>query len=1093
MIHFVRNVNPVFGFTAMMIADDGVKRTVRCMGKPSNSKSLARIWRTVRMLALCLSATGVSTGHAQLLPGDTFRGLSARFISGGVPGGRATSIAADQSNPDVLYVGGATSGVWKTENGGMTWRPMFDDQSTSSIGTITVHQKNPNIVWVGTGEGKPRYGTGVGTGIFKSIDGGETWKNMGLEESERIQRIRLHPDNPDIVYAAAIGPAYADGEQRGVFKSTDGGQSWRRVLFTNAGAGAADLAMDPANPKRLLAAMWEFRRKPWDFNSGGPGSGLFLSEDAGETWKRLTAADGLPAGDLGRIGLAFDPSEPSRVFASIEAERGGLYRSSNGGRTWSLHNDDPLIFGHYARAWYCQELAIDPNDGRRLYYSAYVSLSSDGGASFRSIVRDGDLLGVAETHQALFLDKRPGHFYVATDQGLIETRDDGKTWRRFRNLPFAQYYQISVDNETPYNVYGNLQDMADYRTPSETFAAGGLGVLPSYDVFLLAGGEQGHVYPHPDDSSIVYTSSQQGSFKVHDLKNRIVYRRPPIAAADGPALRFNVHTGQAVDPFDGDTVYLGSQFLHRSQDRGKTWDIISPDLTTNDPSKQMSERQAVGGLTQDSGGGERHTAIVSIAPSPARRGVIWTGSDDGKVHVTRNDGRTWTDVSDAITGAPKGSWINHIEPSLTDPAKAYVVIDNHRRGDLKPYAFYTEDYGDTWRSVVSDKTIRGNAYVLVADVRVDDLLFLGTEFGLYVSLDGGANWHEWRAGLPTASVRDLVVHPREADLVIGTFGRGLFIIDDINALRTAASEDAFLETPSSIAPIKPATQRHRAVQGRLSAFDRAAGANKPFGATITYVGDGSDAPANVEIIRDDEVIARLDGTNHKGLNRVVWDLRHPTDLQSYFNWDSKWSDLSGPLALPGTYEARVVIGDAISQLEFDVRPDPDVPYSKKARAAKIGVQLETLARLQRIDESRAQLAEMIASLEALADENPSLAERARKLSERLSIASSWLFHGKPAQRAFVAPEDVDGMEGLRAWGGGLTARDALQAAYSLLASSRDAPTESEVGYLNDADRIARTIFVRINDLVTNDYAALRQEAASSGDVLIAANAPAYDW
>ncbi|MEM9899523.1 MAG: hypothetical protein AAF742_09120, partial [Pseudomonadota bacterium] len=419
---------------------------------------LLSILRPVGTLVIALAAISLTTVRAGSLTEDAFKGLSARFISGGIPGGRATSIAADQNNPDVLYVGGATSGVWKTENGGMTWRPIFDDQSTSSIGTITVYQKSPEIVWVGTGEGKPRYGTGVGTGIYKSVDGGQTWNNMGLTASERIQRIHLHPDNPEVVYVAAVGPAYTDGEERGVFKSIDGGASWKRVLFTNAGAGAADLAMDPSNPDRLLAAMWEFRRKPWDFNSGGPGSGLFLSEDGGETWGRLTDADGLPEGELGRIGIAFDPSSPGRVFASVEAKTGGLYQSSDGGRTWSLHNNDPLIFGHYARAWYCQEIAVDPNNGKRLYYSAYVSLSDDGGTSFRSIVRDGDLRGIAETHMALFLKDRPGHFYVATDQGLIETRDDGKTWRRFENLPFAQYYQISVDNETPYNVYGNLQD-----------------------------------------------------------------------------------------------------------------------------------------------------------------------------------------------------------------------------------------------------------------------------------------------------------------------------------------------------------------------------------------------------------------------------------------------------------------------------------------------------------------------------------------------------------------------------------------------------------------------------------------------------------
>ena len=1008
-------------------------------------------------LTLSVVAAASAAPRAELLDQ-----LGARPAGGSVPGGRAMTIAAVQSQPDTLYVGGATSGVWKTNNGGASWRPLFDTEDTASIGAISIFQPDPNIVWVGTGEPKPRYGTGVGTGVFKSSDGGETWTKMGLEKSERIQRVVLHPENPEIAYVAAVGPAYTDGEERGVFKTVDGGKSWTRVLFTHPGAGAADLAMDPENPDRLLAAMWRFRRKPWDFNSGGEGSGIFISEDAGETWTRLSADAGLPADPIGRTGFAFDPADSQRVFAAVEASKSGLYLSEDGGRSWSLHNDDPDIFGHFARPWYCQELAVDPNNPDFLYYSVYVSLSKDGGRSFVSSVRDRGLLGVAETHQALFIKSRPGHIYVATDQGLIHSRDSGATWERFDNLPFAQYYQISVDMEDPYNIYGNMQDMADWRAASAALIPAPL--IPGSDWFLLAGGEQGHVYPHPEDASVVYTSHQQGQFQVQNLKTRSVRTSVPTAERAGAPLRFNVHTAQATDPFDGDTVYLGSQFVHRSKDRGEHWQIISPDLTTNDPAKQRAERAPVGGLTHETGGGERHTALVVIAPSTVKRGVIWTGSDDGKVFVTRNHGRRWEDVTDAIPDVPEGSWVNHIEPSQANPGHAYLVIDNHRRGDLIPYVYATRDYGESWQRIVEADAVRGNAYVLIEDPVQDQLLFLGTEFGLYLSLDGGTHWQQWRKGLPTVSVRDLVIHPREDDLVIGTFGRGLFIIDDISPLRLAASDPAFLTSPAAVAPIKAVAQRQLGFQGALSPWDSNQAVNRHWGAAITYVGNGAAAQSATIQITDSagNLIDTLAGSNQAGLNRVHWDLRHAEDQRTFNGWQSRWSDVPGPMVLPGEYIARVNIEGSASQQRFTVMADPDNPVDRKTQAARLALQRDVGQRLLAADAAYAHLGTYIETLETFLTtaQKEGLSAEDTVLLDGLETARNWIFW-RGIQRSVYAPPSAEGVEAAR---GLYTLRSELESVYTGLDATPVGPAPHHLAALAEADRRAQIIWARVREL-----------------------------
>ena len=669
--------------------------------------------------SFAIAALLVGSVTAQIDP-ELLSTMKARSIGPAGMSGRVAAIDVVHRDPNVIWVGAATGGVWKSLNAGLNFEPVFDDQPVAAIGAVSIFQPSPDVVWIGTGEGNPRNSASVGNGVYRTLDGGETWSYLGLDKTERIHRILLDPNDRDTAYVAALGTTWGENPERGVYKTTDGGANWTKILYIDERTGAADLVMDPSNPNKLFAAMWDHRRWAHFFRSGGPGSGLHVTHDGGETWTKLTSEAGLPKGELGRIGLAFAPSNPRIVYALVEAKKNVLLRSDDGGVKWRTVNREDNVAN---RPFYYADLRVDPERPNRIYnLASTVTMSEDGGKSFSTISR-----GVHPDHHELWINPAdPRHLINGNDGGLAISNDRGKTWRFVFNLPLAQFYHIDVDMDVPYNVYGGLQDNGSWRGPSSVWENGG---IRNHHWEEVGFGDGFRTLPDPTDSTTGYAMSQQGY--VHrwtlDTGERRGIRPAPH---DDTPLRFNWNAAIAIDPFDPATIYFGSQFVHRSADRGLTWEVLSEDLTTNNPEWQKQDES--GGLTLDVTGAENFTSIVTISPSPVTQGVVWAGTDDGRIHVSRDAGRSWTSVENNVPGVPANTWVPHIEPSRFDAGTAFVVFDDHRRSNWKTYVYKTTDYGTTWKSLGRDP-LRGYALSLAQDTVNRDLLFLGTEFGLWVT------------------------------------------------------------------------------------------------------------------------------------------------------------------------------------------------------------------------------------------------------------------------------------------------------------------------------------------------------------------------
>ncbi len=932
---------------------------------------------------MCLVLTiAVKPSLAKIDP-EIFAGLKARSIGPASMSGRISDVAAVYANPDVIYVGTATSGVWKSENGGITWQPIFDDQSTSSIGAIAINQKNPNIIWVGTGESKTRNSSGVGRGIFKSLDAGKTWINLGLEKTEKISAIILDPDNPDVAYAAALGTSWGENLERGVFKTLDGGKTWQKILYVDQKTGAADLAVAPDNPNKLIAAMWEYRRWPWFFKSGGPGSGLYITSDGGTNWKKLTPKEGLPKGELGRIGIAFSFNKPNIVYALLEAEKSVLLRSENGGFTWETVNNESGISD---RPFYYSRIRVNPRNENILYMlQSDLRVSEDGGKSFE------DLTSWGQSHSdyhAMWNHPDGEQIIVGNDGGIVISKDRGKTWFFVENLPLGQFYHISFDMDTPYNVYGGLQDNGSWRGPSSSLVE---RRLSNYLWKTVGGGDGFDTEPDPEDNRCGYGMSQGGSLFYFNVETGI--SQTIVPSESDVKHRYNWNAGFAIDPFEPATIYLGSQFVHRSKDKGNTWEIISPDLTTNDPEKQKQAES--GGLTRDVTHAENHTSILCIAPSPVEKGIIWVGTDDGNVQLTRDGGKNWQLVSTHINKGlrkdqrvPACTWVPHVEASKFAAATAFVVFDDHRRANWTAYVFVTHDFGKTWRSLATPD-IDGFVHVIEQDTVNRDLLFLGTEFGLFVSFNGGKKWLKWTSGLPTVPVRDLAVHPRDHDLIIGTHGRSVYIIDDISPLREIP--DAVSGKKLHLFKINDTCHFRR---GRISSYNSPgdaaySGTNKDPGACISYFltpsprkaeekesdrqAEESDqrmemmrarlammgrdrsgtmppmdsSKVNITIIDSEgKTIRTLKGTEDKGINRIQWDLRRemPEGLRSASRYGGRFGRGGLPV-LPGTYTVKIKYEDQEVNQSFKVMNDPrlDINTEVLKENYKLGMEVMKLS------------------------------------------------------------------------------------------------------------------------------------------------------
>ncbi|MFN7989443.1 MAG: hypothetical protein U0529_18345 [Thermoanaerobaculia bacterium] len=1038
-------------------------------------------------------------------------GLKARNIGPAGMSGRIAAIDAFRGDPRIVWVGAASGGVWKSTNGGLTFEPVFDEQPVHSVGAVAVDPRTPDVVWVGTGEGNVRNSVAHGDGVYRTRDGGKTWTNVGLGKSERIHRILLDPRDERVAWACAVGPAWSDGDERGVFRTTDGGKSWKKVLYVDAKTGCADLALDPGNPDHLLAAMWDFRRTPYGFRSGGAGSGLHVTWDGGETWTKLGEKEGMPKGNLGRIGLAFCEAQPEVVYAVVEAEKSALLRSENGGRRFETVNDSPTV---NPRPFYYADIRVDPAQPNRVYSLAtQLRVSNDGGKTFENLRGTGRQT-VHVDHHALWIDPRePRRMFLGNDGGMYESRDRGETFRFVGTLPVAQYYHVAVDGETPYNVYGGLQDNNSWRGPSSVWQRGGIRM---HHWKAVGGGDGFETLPDPQDPTKGYSLSQGGNLMRWDVVTGERRDAKPQAPA-GTKLRFNWNAALAVDPFDPATVYLGSQFVHRSKDRGETWETVSPDLTTNNPEWQKQEKS--GGITLDVTAAENYTTLVTIAPSPVAKGTLWAGSDDGRIHVTRDAGATWASVEKALpAGAPKNAHVAAIEPSRHDAATAFAVLDDHRWGDFAPYVYRTDDFGKTWRSLVTP-AVKGYALAIVQDPVKKELLFLGTETGLYASLDGGKAWIPLRKAIPTASVMDLVIHPKEGDLVIATHGRALWVLDDLTPLREM-TEEAFGKPLQLFTP-PPARQYWQAPMdgtGGAGAADYA-GTSRPYGALLTFSLNAPGLPAAGEEEpparrgrggRDGEegsdpsrprvsirvtdgagkLVRVFDAPARQGVQRAAWDLAR--DAWRRFPRAADAEPLperfsSGPEVPPGDYTVTLTYKDATASGKVTVLADP----RSKNTAADWAKRWEAIERAGALQEKAAEAAVRIRRTR---DDVTAVEERLRRKNEALRDPAE----RKKANETPVAKEAAALKKALTErenvlWtppeeagivGPNRIASDLQQAAGSL-SSSWEPPSPTHLERLRQAEERLTRYLADLDAFYAKDVAAFREKAGKEGVGLLA--------
>ncbi len=1037
--------------------------------------------KTITLLACILLTV---SGFTQTLNFDLFKNIKPRSIGPAAMSGRITAADVDLKN-DIYYIGAASGGVWQSNNGGSNWQPIFDKESTQSIGSIAVNQNNPTEIWVGSGEGNPRNSQNFGDGIFKSIDGGKNWENMGLRDSRAINHIAINPARTEIVFASVTGSAFGPNETRGVYKTSDGGKTWKKSLYVNDQTGCADLIMDPSNPNKLIAAMWEYGRKPWTFNSGGKGSGLYITYNGGDSWKKITPEDGLPKGDLGRCGLTMCRTKPNVVYAVVEAKENAIYRSDDGGAKWHKvgQNGD--------RPFYYAQIFCDPKNENRLYniYSN-VSKSEDGGKTWTQ------LLGYTEgnvhpDHHAWWIHpEQPNVMIDGNDGGANISRDYGKSWQFFTNIPVGQFYHVNVDNEMPYNLYGGLQDNGSWVGPSAVWRSGG---IRNADWQELLFGDGFDAMPRRDNSRYAFAMSQGGNVAYVDRKTgstQDIQPQNPGAAE----LRYNWNAAMAQDPFTDCGVYYGSQFVHYSNDCGQTWTILSPDLTTNDTFK-INGSKRTGGLTPDVTNAENHCSILVIAPSPTDKNTIWVGTDDGNLQLTTDGGKTWTNLTSKILGGPKNAWIPQIE--LTKNAgEAFVIVNNYRQNDFKPYCYHTTDYGKTWTSIVSDGQVGSYTLSFVQDPEVSNLWFLGTDVGLYISMDGGKVWNKWMNGYPSVPTMDMKIHPRDGDLVIGTFGRAFWILDDIRFLREIArTKGDVLNQPVKIfAPNDVYNISTRSYNGeRFNGSAIYEGTNKSPNATFTIWNklspekpqpvvknkmekpddkkkEDAEKKSMLYVIADNgDTLRKMKITLDTGMNRVSWGLERKGP--KFPSWEETKKDEdesgSGGKVLPGRYKIVVVNTTGAKDSTFvNVKFDPRLEISAKdLEAHDAGMKdLRTLVEkstdaFNRLKDANKTIGIVESQIDMATVSPDSVKTNLTKQGKSLKDSILNL------QKMFMAPRDAKGI---------VRSSDNLMDktfhAMGLMNSVQGKSTANATFALDKAKETATKLFDKINNFFANDWA-----------------------
>jgi photosystem II stability/assembly factor-like uncharacterized protein len=952
---------------------------------------MIRRWIAVAAL-LCSSLAGI--GAAQVDPAALVGGMKWRQI-GPFRGGRVLAVAGVPGDPNTYYFGAVAGGIFKSTNGGMTWVPMFDHQSISSIGAIAVADSDPNVLYAGSGEACLRGNISYGDGVYKSADAGRTWKNVGLKDTRHIGAVIIDPRNPDIALIAALGHAWGPNTERGIFRTADGGKTWQKVLYKDENTGAIDVVFDPKNSSIVYASLWQVRRQPWTFNSGGPGSGLYKSVDGGLTWKQLQG-NGLPDGILGRIGIAVSGADSNRVYALIEAKEGGLFRSNDAGNTWTRVNDDER---YRQRAWYFSHVFADPRSVDTVYVlNTGAFRSNDGGKTF-------DLLPAPHgDHHGLWIDPtNPQRIMNSNDGGVTISIDGGKTWTEQNNQPTAQFYHVAVDNHWPYRVYGAQQDNSTVAIASQSDD----GVIARQDWYEVGGGESGYISPDPRDPEIVYAGSDAAIITRYDHRtNQLTDSSPyPLDTSGNGAnalkYRFQWTEPVFVSAFDSNMIYSAAQNVLKSTDQGHSWTPISPDLTRNDKEKQ---KPSGGDITLDITSVEYYDTVFALSESPLQKGQLWAGTDDGLIHLTRDDGRTWENVTPKAL--PEWSMVSMIEASPHDAGTAFAAIDRHKLDDFNPYIYKTHDFGKTWTLIATG--ISAGAYVrsVREDPKVKGLLYAGTETGIYFSIDDGAHWQSLQLNLPTTPIHDLAV--KDNDLVAATHGRSFWILDDVSPLRQASSaiaaDDFHLYQPAT------ATRLHfpDAVDRK-----RPVGDNPPKGAILYYY--LKSKPTGKEEITIEisdsqgKVVRRLSNFEENkqeqppewpdqekpanllpadaGMNRFAWDFRTDSPAQipgAFYAGDPP----RGPLVVPGAYQVKLTVRGKNQTALLNVTIDPRI--QNQVSAADLQKQAELTAKVKQDIDALHRAVNQI-----------------RGLRTNLETLEKWTAAGSPNSEVIAAAKALD--------------------------------------------------------------------------------------
>ncbi|HUI55520.1 MAG TPA: hypothetical protein VLY04_11140 [Bryobacteraceae bacterium] len=874
--------------------------------------------------ALALSVGAVLAADA--VNSSLVSGLRWRSIGPAMFAGRVDDVAGVPGDPTILYVAGSTAGLFKSVNSGNTFESVFNDGNTLSVGAVAIAPDNRDVVYIGTGEGAVRNSTSVGDGIYKTTDAGHTWKHMGLTDTERFGRIIINPRNSNIVFAAAMGHEWGPNEERGIFRSTDGGATWKKVLYVNPVTGASDVCFDGGDPNIVYAGMYDYMRQPWHFRSGGPGSGLYRSADGGDTWVKLTDPalhNGLPGAKLlGRIGISAGKSNPAVVYAMIEAQEPGvLWRSDDHGQTWKMTTDNRQINN---RPFYYTQIRVDPNDENRIYALAgnhYVS--TDGGRNFRPV--GGSIFG---DHHALWIDPANSKRLLAgSDGGFFISNDQGAHWDFVNNMPMAQPYHVGVDMAEPYNVMGGFQDHEIWRGPNERWNQ--VGVREGNWLRLRNMADGMYAFADPRDPNIVYYDGHFGDLTRLDIRNqeeRFIHPYPVGPAGAGANFekyRFNWNSPALMSPTNPDVLYYGGNVLFKTTDKGENWTIISPDLSTNDPEKI---KLSGGEISLDNTRAEFHCTITAIAESPKNNKVIWAGTDDGNVQLTTDGGAHWTNLVRNV-GAPPNSWVPAIKASWVDAGTAYMAMDRHTMNDMKPYAFLTKDYGRTWTNIAPG--LNGYVHIVMEDPKNPDLLYAGTEFGVFASFDKGAHWTDLRLGLPHISVVDMVVHPRENDLIIASHSRGFYILDDVTPLQQLAS--AMARPVTLFQPVR-ATRYTQASDTSVLGNRVWVAPNKPYGSILTYYLANRADSVNITVSDSSgRTLQSFQGPGNAGLNRAVWGLREDicqAPVAGRGGRGGRGGSGVGPRVLPGEYRVRLKANGETVETTAAVRLDPRIQASK---------------------------------------------------------------------------------------------------------------------------------------------------------------------